>query len=513
MPIAFICVVATTAACALFAGTSSREASAGTTAGQIDIELAFDTTLSMRPTIEQAKRDGASIVARVREAFPETQFAVVSFRDYGNTSGDYQVLQPMTGDVGAVATAFSKLRTAGNSSASNSYAEEYNLLFQRSYTDAAVNWRPQSRKVVVVVGDAQPHGAGASGIPGCTDKSTDYYGLNTADVLAGMRAAQRTLVMIRNVSAETTASLECYEAIADRAYVGGAARNGGDTNLPASILALIQDAVVPVTLRPDVGLALPGGSAGYTATISNPNSFALTLRSVDVTLPAEFRYRAGSSTGPMSVAAGAPTQVTWNVGRVLDRSEKVSLHFRAVAPKRRGRYGTRTTAQLQLPAGNVITSTDYANLRVATRLRGLVVSARGERQLQRSGTATLRGAARITFGRKARKLGAGKLRPSRLVVASGPGRSVSLRVRSYRIVSFGSPTVVKLRLSVERVRGGAACSAGARGSATIVDDQRFNAAQRRQDAVVLSFGAGCRFASGRWVNTGAGRAAVTSSAR
>jgi hypothetical protein len=501
---------------ALFCGSSSGGALASPLVepqGQIDIELAFDTTGSMGPSIEHAKRDGATIVARVRDAFPDTHFSVVSFRDYGNPSGDYEVLQPMTGDIGAVEAAFAKLRTAANSSPLNTPAEEYNLLFYKSYTDTAIAWRPQARKVVVVVGDAQPHGAGTSGLAGCTDTTTDHYGLSTADVLAGMRAAQRTLVMIRQISAKTTASLGCYEAMAERAYVGGAARDGGDADLVGPILALIQSVVAPVMLRPDMGLALPGGSAGYTATVSNPNPFALGLRSLDVTLPAGFRHSSGSSTGVMSSDADAPTKVSWRIERVLRPSEKVSVHFGTTAPKRRGRYEAQAVVRLQLPGGHTIESAGNASLRVTSRLRSLVVAARAQRTPHPSGAFSLRAAMRIAFRPGARTLRAGKLVAGRLVLYSGPRRSLVLRVHSYRIVSFGSPTALRLDVKVERVRGIPTCSAGARGSAMIVDDQRFNATGLRRDTVVTAFGQNCRIATGRWSNVGTSRSAVTVTAR
>jgi hypothetical protein len=498
---------------ALFCGGSAGGALASPLVepqGQIDVELAFDTTASMRPSIEQTKRDGAAIVARVRDAFPDTHFSVVSFRDYGNLSGDYEVLQPMTGDIGAVNAAFAKLRTVSNSSPLNTPAEEYNLLFHKSYTDAAIAWRPQARKVVVVVGDGQPHGAGTSGVAGCTDTSIDHYGLNTAEVLAGMRAAQRTLVMIRQISANTTASLGCYEAMAERAYVGGAARNGGDVDLAGPILALIQSAVAPVILRPDVGLALPGGSAGYTATVSNPNPFGLSLRSVDVALPAGFRPHLGSSTGVMSSDAKGRTKVSWRIERVLRPFEKVSIHFGASAPKRRGRYAAEAVVRLQLPGGHTIASAGRASLRVTPRLRSLVVAASAQRP---SGALSLRAAVRIAFRPGGRTLPAGKLLAGRLVLHSGPRRWVALRVHSFRIGSFGSPTVLRLNVKVERVRGIPTCSPGARGSAMIVDNQRFNANGLRRDTVVTAFNANCRIASGRWSNVPASKSAVTVTAR
>jgi hypothetical protein len=518
---ASICIVAAAALVAPFSGGTAGGALAKAPPqtpvepeAQIDIELAFDTTASMGPSIERAKWDGASIMERVRDALPDTRFAVVSFRDYGNPSGDYEVLQPMTADLPAVQAAFTKLRPARNPSPLNTSAEEYNLVLHKSYTDAGIDWRSRARKVVVVIGDAQPHGAGTSGLRGCTDTSVDHYGLNTADVLAGMRAAERTLVMIRQSSPETTASLGCYEAMAERAYVGGATRNGGDADLANPILALIQSAVAPVTLGPDLGIALPGGSAGYTATVSNPNAFALSLRSVRVALPAGFRHRSDSSTGVLSSDAGARTKVSRPIERVIRPSEKVSVHFTVSAPKRRGRFAAQAVVQLQLPGGHEITSTGRASLRITPRPRTLVVAARAQRPVQPSGAVALSGAVRIAFRPGARTLRAGRLLAGRLVLRSGPGRSLALRVRSFRIVAFGSPTVLRLKLEVERVRGMPGCSPRSSGSAILVDNQRFNATGLRRDTVVTRFSVNCRIGSGRWLNLGgAARSAVTATAR
>ena len=497
------CGIATAALIALFSGISSGGASASPVAepaGRIDVELAFDTTPSMRSAIEQAKRDGASIITRVRDAFPEARFAVVSFRDYGNPGGDYEVLQPMTGDLGALQAAFAGLHLVRNSSRFNTDAEEYNLLFQKSYTDATVGWRSEARKMVFVLGDAEPHGAGAAGIPGCTDTSVDPYGLNTAEVLAGMRAARRTLVMIRQISEGTTAPLQCYEAMAERTYIGGAARNGGETDLARSSVALIQNALAPVTLRPDLDVALTGGSAGYTATVSNPNPFALSLHSLAVSLPAGFR-RSGSSTGVQE--------------RVLRPFQKASIHLRARVGQRRGRYAAHAAGQLQLPGGNAIISTGDATLQVTPRLKSLIIASRAQRPLRPSGTVSLRGAVRIAFRPGTRKSRAGTLLGGRLVLGTRPGRSLTLRALSHRIVSFGSPTIVRLDLRVENVRGLRGCSPGAPGSATIVDDQRFNGHRLRRDAVAMTFGTKCRIATGRWSNVGGGtgRSAVTTTAR
>jgi hypothetical protein len=78
--------------------------------------------------------------------------------------------------------------------------------------------------------------------------------------------------------------------------------------------------------------------------------------------------------------------------------------------------------------------------------------------------------------------------------------------------SIGGLSSVKLE--VEHVRGMRACRPGARGSALLVDDQRFDANGLRRDTVVTKFGVNCRLASGRWSNLGgAARATVAATAR
>lgn len=215
----------------------------------------------------------------------------------------------------------------------------------------------------------------------------------------------------------------------------------------------------------------------------------------------------------MSSDPSAPSKIGWQIERVLRPTERVSVHFRASAPKRHGRYGAQAVVRLQLPGGHAIASTSRASLRVSPRFRTLVVAARAQKPPQRSRTASLRGAVRIGFRPGKRTLKAGTLLPSRLVLRGRPGQSLALRVRSYRILSFGSPTVLRLGLTVERVRGMSGCSARARGSATIVDNQRFTATGLRRDAVVFAFGAQCRIATGRWSNVGAGRSSVSVTAR
>ena len=169
----------------------------------------------------------------------------------------------MTSDAAQVSAAIDTLTPAGG----NDYPEAYNLVFQNSTTDPNTGWRPGSRKLVVVIGDAEPHGAGTSGFAGCADTSADPHGLNTASALAAMKAAQRTLIMVRQAATAST-SLECYQSLAAAGFTGGAARNGGD-DLISVIQALINTAATTPTTtstRPTTTGPSTGGGGGTTTT-------------------------------------------------------------------------------------------------------------------------------------------------------------------------------------------------------------------------------------------------------
>jgi Mg-chelatase subunit ChlD len=255
--------------------------------GKADIEIAIDTTGSMGPSIDQAKADATHLVESVRESIPDASFAVVQFRDSGDAP-EYEVVQPLTDSAASVQTAISGLEPGGGGDA----PEAYNLVFHNSYTPALagdIGWRSGSRKFVVVIGDAEPHGAGTEGmgITGCTDTS-DPDGYNTASELAGMKANERTLFMIRQVATSTTADLACYQSLAAGAYTGGQGVDSG-TSLGAQIVGLVQEAASHVgtiafsTTRAGVTFESTAALAPLTTPATVPFVGVLT---VDGTVPA-----------------------------------------------------------------------------------------------------------------------------------------------------------------------------------------------------------------------------------
>ena len=206
--------------------------------GKADIEIAIDTTLSMGASIAQAKTDATNLVTSVHNDIPDAQFSVVQFRDAGDTP-EYAVVQSMTNDAGSVQTAINGLSPGGGVD----LPEAYNTVFQNSYTPAlggAIGWRSGSRKLVVVIGDAQPHGSLAAGFPGCADVNADPHGLSRCD-RARRHAREPAHPLHDGQAATASTTLQCYQSLAAAAYDGGRGVDAG-TSLGAQIVGLVQAA-------------------------------------------------------------------------------------------------------------------------------------------------------------------------------------------------------------------------------------------------------------------------------
>jgi hypothetical protein len=234
---------------AVLAGAASIGASnAASRAVKLDVEVAIDTTGSMSSSIAQAQADAKGLVSDIRARYAGAEFAMVQFKDSSDTP-EYQIMQSMTGNATAVDSSIDGLTANGG----NDYPEALNLVFQNALDPTnPIGWRAGSRRILVVISDAEPHGAGTAGFAGCTDTSADPHGLNTRTVLANLKAAGVTLLMVRQASAEASATLACYQSLAAAGYKGGAAKNGGEKLIDV-IEAMIVRVVKTTTLSP-VGL-------------------------------------------------------------------------------------------------------------------------------------------------------------------------------------------------------------------------------------------------------------------
>jgi hypothetical protein len=437
-----------------FAGAHESSASGATPTApsQLDVEIAIDGTASMATAIARAKQAGAGITDGVISLLPDTRFSVVVFRDHGNPAGEYELLQPFTGDPADVKAALGRIKTAFNPSPDNGPAESYNLAFRRSYSDDQMGWRPSARKIVLVLGDAEPNGAGTENLSGCHDHSKDPEGLSTRQELANMRAAARTLVMVREPSNEVTVSLQCYQALSAGAYVGGLAEDAGG-DLVASIVELIQSAYAPLSLKPDLRTAVRSGRAGYTVRLQNPNILPLTIASLEVTLPRGLRYVPGTSSGATRTEPAVVDQkLTWSFTKTVAARKQLLLHLDVRTPRRLGTYRSSARASVETAAGNHLAPHAASDLHVRRRISAIAFGFG-------AGPGTVW---RVTGGAAARFRTHTTKAPGRgsVVVRMRGKGAVKLRVTRLQLERLMSPTRARLALRVVSAHGFARCRVG-----------------------------------------------------
>jgi hypothetical protein len=447
-----------------------------------DIELAIDGTGSMASAVARAKSEGARAVSGISSLLPESRFAVVVFRDHGNPAGEYQLLQPLTSDAAKVQDQLNRVTTHSNPTPGNGPAESYNLAFHNSYSDPRIGWRPSARKIVVVLGDAEPNGAGSDGLSGCHDNSVDPEGLSTPRELANMRAANLTLIMIRELSAQVSVSLQCYGSIAAGAYVGGAARDASGDLAPL-IVELVQGAYAPVTVRNDLGVALRNARTGFTITVRNPNPLALKLKSLAFEVPPSgFAYLSSSITSPRAAASGRT--FSWALNMSVPPNQLIAFHVILRTPAHTGTYRSRVSTQFETSAGNELDSRPPAALFAVKRR----ISAVGLlfRRTATAGSA-LTGSVRARFGRWKGLPAVGPAQ-GRLTLRRGKA-TVLLRAAGLRLASLAVPTRTRVRLRVVASAGYRRCRVGA-GARLLVTDSN-NSQDGRSTKLELSLPTGC----------------------
>jgi hypothetical protein len=419
----------------------------------------------------------------VRELDPDARFAVVAFRDPGYPAPEYEVLQPLTADVAAARAAVGRLRAVQTSDPSNVGSEAYNLVFQRSVTDASLGWRPQSRKILVVLGDGEPHGAGTIGVRGCTDTAPDPHGLKTTEVLQQMREAGRTLVMVRQ-RGQTATSLDCYAGLAALAAPGGAARDSGSNDLVTPVVSLIEGALTPLTVEAGPPFALTRSSLTVRLAVGNRSGSPAALQSLSLELPA------GVSAVAAPGALGRPVVrgrvVRWTQPRELQSGASVAVAVRATTGSRARRLTFVGRAASRVSDGRVLQVSRSTHVRVARRLN--------VRVLPTAAPSPVRGTLSLSYPRAARTLLARTGASGTVTLGNGQRASrFTVRVTSARAVSAGREAAVVL---TGRVTGSqrASCPRGAQVVLRLVD-RDFRAPRTTPDPIV-SQGRGCaeRFA-------------------
>lgn len=210
----------------------------GTSISRADILFLIDRTGSMGDEIAQLQLVLQSVADQLALLIDDPAFGVASYMDYpsfysycnyGDTYGEptlgdvpYVLNQPITADVNPSKVAVGALSLGNGWDGPESYAR---ALYE-TYTDPAIGWRVNSRRIVVNVGDAVPHdcdiGAclglalGSTGVdPGRDGVAGTGDDLAIQDVIAGMAANDIVLIHINSegVGASLTQDLwSCWTA-------------------------------------------------------------------------------------------------------------------------------------------------------------------------------------------------------------------------------------------------------------------------------------------------------------
>lgn len=117
---------------------------------EVDVVFAMDTTISMSGMIEGAKQTVWSIATHIKQVDPsaDVHMGLVAYRDIGD---DYVTKDfPLSGDLDAMFANLSSLRADGG----NDIPEDVDAgLYDAVHK---MPWRPGAKKMIFVVGDAEP---------------------------------------------------------------------------------------------------------------------------------------------------------------------------------------------------------------------------------------------------------------------------------------------------------------------------------------------------------------------
>jgi hypothetical protein len=118
-----------------------------------DIVLVVDETSSMTGAINNVKSEMGTIISTVKASQPDAQFAVVSYKDFGDPD-PFQVNTDLTADETTAQNAVNGLTAAGGGDLEEA---QINALWQVGDGGDAISFRPGSSRIVVWFGDAPGH--------------------------------------------------------------------------------------------------------------------------------------------------------------------------------------------------------------------------------------------------------------------------------------------------------------------------------------------------------------------
>src|SRR5918992_1683406 len=222
-----------------------------------DITFLIDTTGSMGPVISNVQTNANSILNNVASAQPDAQFAVAEYKDTTDAT-PFRVAQNLTGDQTAVTNGLNSLVASGGGDLPEA---NINGLFQ--VATGAVSFRPNSSRIVLLIGDAPSH-----------DPSNGH---TLSDAISALQAADITVLALDLAQLDSTGQATAItNATGGELFSGINPSEVSDTilaalsNLPVTVTHKLRDcdSHLNVSLTPDSRTVTSGATATFSETIS-----------------------------------------------------------------------------------------------------------------------------------------------------------------------------------------------------------------------------------------------------
>jgi hypothetical protein len=221
-----------------------------------DITFLIDTTGSMGGVISNVQTNANTILTNVASAQPDAQFAVAEYKDTTDAT-PFRVAQNLTGDQTAVQNGLNSLVASGGGDLPEA---GINGLFQ--VATGAVDFRPSSSRIVLLIGDAPSH-----------DPSNGH---TLADAISALQAADITVLALDLGQLTSTGQATAITDATDGELFSGINPSEvSDTilaalqNLPVTVTPKLRDcdSHLSVTLTPDSRTVTSGENATFSETI------------------------------------------------------------------------------------------------------------------------------------------------------------------------------------------------------------------------------------------------------
>ncbi|XP_053402642.1 uncharacterized protein LOC123550672 [Mercenaria mercenaria] len=120
-----------------------------------DVVISFDTTGSMYNCLDQVKRRMRVMMKNLKSSIPDIHLGVIAHGDY-DTHHVYVIkYEKLTDNVESLCRFVNDAKNTGGGKPHRNNDEAYELALH--YANTKVNWRPNSSRTLILIGDHRPH--------------------------------------------------------------------------------------------------------------------------------------------------------------------------------------------------------------------------------------------------------------------------------------------------------------------------------------------------------------------